>query len=325
MSYQPIENYAVIGNMRTAALVGMNGSIDWLCIPYFDSPSVFGAVLDDKKGGRFQISPIGEGIKQKQLYWPSTNVLVTRFLLADGIAEVEDLMPVGLGVDPRWYHQLHRRVRCVKGTVHFSMLCSPAFDYGRRDHQTTLKDTAAVFDCGDLKIALCGGVPLARAENDGVSAEFVLDEGKSQRFIMRAIDGDEDVGSIPSEEEAEEIFQTTIRFWQKWISGCAYRGRWREQVERSPLALKLLTFEPTGAIIAAATTSLPEVIGGGSNWDYRFTWIRDAAFTVYAFLRIGFREEAAAFMNWITRYMAPHAGGQTRLSPVFTVQGIPQL
>src|SRR5271168_927021 len=131
MAYQPIEDYGIIGNMRTVALVGMNGSVDWYCSPNFDSPSIFGAILDDKKGGRFQITPVSDRLKCKQFYWPSTNILVTRFLHEDGIAELEDFMPAGLPADSQSYRHLHRRIRCVRGTVRISMVCQPAFDYGR--------------------------------------------------------------------------------------------------------------------------------------------------------------------------------------------------
>ena len=162
MAYLPIENYGMIGNMRTVALVGMNGSIDWYCYPHFDSPSIFGALLDDRKGGRFQITPLAERIRYKQFYWPSTNILITRFLLADGIAEVEDFMPVGLslGVDSPWYHYIYRRVRCVKGRMRFSVVCRPAFDYGRKPHETVIDDNGAVFTTEGLGFALSTEVPL---------------------------------------------------------------------------------------------------------------------------------------------------------------------
>src|SRR5215813_4176100 len=170
MPYQPIENYGIIGNMRTAALVGIDGSIDWFCYPYFDSPSIFGAILDDEKGGRFKITAVADGLKRKQLYWPSTNILVTRFLLADGIAELEDFMPVGVTPDAPGYRAIYRRVRCVKGTVRFSMLCSPAFDYGRASHETTmLPGIGAVFSSNPLRLALCTKAPLHGNEEGGVA------------------------------------------------------------------------------------------------------------------------------------------------------------
>ena len=325
MSYQAIENYGIIGNMRTVALVGVNGSIDWYCYPRFDSPSGFGAILDDKKGGRFQIAPIAERVRYKQFYWPSTNILVTRFLLENGIAELEDFMPVGLPSDSPWYHHLYRRIRCVRGAVRISLVCRAAFNYGRKTHETLLEANGAIFNSGSLSLALSAAVPLRQDEQGGVAAEFVLEEGKSQVFILRGNPIDGSVLSPPPEKEAEELFQGTVKFWHKWVSACTYRGRWREQVQRSALVLKLLTFDPTGAIVAAPTTSLPEVIGGARNWDYRYTWLRDAAFTVYGFLRIGFRDEASGFMSWIENYASKHFRPGVPVPAVFTIEGDSQL
>ncbi|MGB9204162.1 MAG: glycoside hydrolase family 15 protein [Terriglobales bacterium] len=321
MSYQPIENYGIIGNMRTVALVGMNGSIDWYCYPHFDSPSIFGAILDHEKGGRFQISAAADGVRHKQFYWPSTNVLVTRFLLADGIAELEDFMPVGLPSDSPEYRHVYRRVRCVRGAVRISLSCRPAFDYGRQTHDTLIQANGATFKSGSLTLALSTAVPLRNDGRGGVSAEFVLSEGESQVFILRDGCDEGGVPYLPSEKDAETLLRCTVKFWRDWLSSCTYHGRWRDQVHRSALALKLLTFEPTGAIIAAPTTSLPEVIGGARNWDYRYTWIRDAAFTVYAFLRIGFRDEAAAFMGWIEDHGSKHVRPKAPGSVVFTIGG----
>jgi GH15 family glucan-1,4-alpha-glucosidase len=325
MSYQPIENYGIIGNMRTVALVGMNGSIDWYCCPHFDSPSIFGAILDDKKGGCFRISADSDSVRHKQFYWPSTNVLVTRFLMADGIAELEDFMPVGLPSDSPEYRHVYRRIRCVRGSVRISVACRPAFDYGRATHDTLIEANGATFKTGSLTLALSTAVPLNNDGRGGVSAEFMLSEGKSQVFILRDDGNEGGVPRPPSEEEVERLLRGTVKFWQDWLSACTYRGRWRDQVHRSALVLKLLTFEPTGAIIAAPTTSLPEVIGGARNWDYRYTWMRDAAFTVYAFLRIGFRDEAAAFMGWIEDYASKHARPQEHGAVVFTIHGDNQL
>ena len=321
MSYQPIENYGIIGNMRTVALVGMNGSIDWYCYPHFDSPSVFGAILDDEKGGRFQISADGDEARHKQFYWPSTNVLVTRFLLKDGIVELEDFMPAGLPSDSREYRHVYRRVRCVRGSVQISVACRPAFDYGRQTHQTQIGTNGATFKAGSLTLALSTAVPLSDDKQGGVSGDFVLNEGQSQVFILGQNSNDGALLSPPSEKNADELLRDTVKFWHDWLSACTYHGRWRDQVHRSALALKLLTFEPTGAIIAAPTTSLPEVIGGARNWDYRYTWMRDAAFTVYAFMRLGFRDEAAAFLGWIENYSSKH-GRRNEPSPVmFTING----
>jgi len=321
MAYQPIENYGIIGNMRTVALIGMNGSIDWYCYPNFDSPSIFGAILDDNKGGRFQIQAVGEDVRHKQLYLPSTNILITRFLLRDGIAELEDFMPVGLPPDSRWYRHLYRRIRCVKGSVRISLTCRPAFDYGRQGHDTVIDASGALFTSSSLNIALIGNVPLSEDGQGGVGGEFRLEEGQSKVFLLTPHNEEACVPCAPTEQEAEELLHKTVNFWQAWLSACTYRGRWREQVERSALALKLLTFEPTGAIVAAPTTSLPEVTGGARNWDYRYTWLRDAAFTVYGFLRIGFRKEAAGFIDWIQKYASAHLQADTPMPPLLTIEG----
>jgi GH15 family glucan-1,4-alpha-glucosidase len=326
MAYEPIENYGIIGNMRTVALVGINGSIDWYCPPQFDSPSIFGAILDYEKGGRFQICPLVENVRQKQFYWPSTNVLVTRFLHTDGIAELVDFMPVGLPSDSPWYDHLYRRIRCVRGSVRVSVACRPAFDYGRKTHETRIDANGAAFKSEGSCAFLSSALPLVHDGKGGVTTEFVLEEGKSQTFIFRGDCGEETSPCPPpADREAEELFHLTVRFWQSWLSACTYRGRWREQVHRSALALKLLTFEPTGAIVAAPTTSLPEVIGGSRNWDYRYTWLRDAAFTVYAFLRIGFREEASGFMRWIRDSAIRPSGAGMQTPVMFTVEGSSQI
>jgi GH15 family glucan-1,4-alpha-glucosidase len=325
MGYLPIENYGIIGNMRTAALVGVNGSIDWYCSPHFDSPSVFGAILDEHKGGRFQVAPMAEHVKSRQFYWPATNILITRFLHEDGIVELEDFMPVGLPADSRWYHQLCRRIRGVRGTVRIRVVCRPAFDYGQQAHETFIGENGAIFKSSCCRLTLCSGTRLEKMENGAAGTELVLKEGESKIFTLSSETGSQDVACPASEEEAEEIFQRTVKFWQGWLAQCTYRGRWRERVERSALVLKLLTFEPTGAIIAAPTTSLPEVIGGERNWDYRYTWLRDAAFTVYAFVRIGFMNEAAGFVSWMQNYAAKHTHMDEKIPTLFTIHGETEL
>jgi GH15 family glucan-1,4-alpha-glucosidase len=309
--------------MRTVALVGMNGSIDWYCYPHFDSPSVFGAILDDNKGGRFSIHPANEKVTHRQLYWPDTNILVTRFLQTDGIAELEDFMPVGLPPESPWYHHLVRRVRCIRGSVRFSLECTPAFDYGRAKHRLQIHAQGATFSMEQCSLSLSTEVPLQAIANGGVQSEFTLNENESAVFVLRGSfpqDQKEPFAPLTSAPEAEELFQETIRFWHHWLSACTYEGRWRQQVIRSALALKLMTFEPTGAIIASPTASLPEVIGGERNWDYRYTWMRDAAFTVYGLLRIGFKSEAAGFMKWI-RDHANDVPPEMPLPPVARIHG----
>jgi GH15 family glucan-1,4-alpha-glucosidase len=297
MPYQPIEDYGIIGNLRTAALIAKNGSIDWFCFPHFDSPSIFGAILDENKGGYFRIAPTSEEIARKQVYVPDTNVLITRFLAADGVGEVIDYMPLSTSKDVPPYLGLIRRVRVVRGTMQFRMECMPAFNYGRDTHSTEIIPAGARFAAPQLHFGLASSIPL-RQLGVGVSAEFSLDEGRTQSFQFRELGTNQDELGC-SEQKSEQLFQDTLFYWRQWLSKCTYRGRWRETVHRSALALKLLTFEPTGAIVAAPTCSLPESIGGPRNWDYRYTWIRDAAFTVYSLLRLGFLEEATQFVSFL--------------------------
>lgn len=323
VSYQPIENYGMIGNMRTVALVGVNGSIDWFCYPRFDSPSIFGSLLDDKKGGWFKISPVNENVRRKQFYWPSTNILITRFLLDEGIVEIEDFMPAGLPSDSPWYRNLCRRIRCIRGAVRMSVICRPAFNYGQTSHESTIEKNGAVFRTTNQCMALSSTTPLTLKEHGAAGAEFNIEEGEAQVFIFMGISENCAVECPPSTEEAEGLFRSTKNFWQKWVSSCTYHGRWFEQVQRSALALKLLTYEPTGAIIASPTCSLPEVIGGERNWDYRYTWLRDAAFTVYGFLRIGFKTEAEGFMHWLTGPATKSVTLDKPIPPLLTIDGSP--
>ena len=298
MAYQPIQNYGIIGNMRTAALVSIKGSIDWFCVPHFDSPSVFAAILDDEKGGRFEIAPTRKEVSTKQLYWPETNILITRFYSESGVAEIEDFMPVGLPRNAPWHHPLIRRVRVTQGSMEFHLRCHPAFDYARAAHRTIITERGASFRSANLTLGLATNIPLT-SDDRGAEAVFVLHEEQVAIFVLERLQSEQSCGHCPSLGEVDKLFEQTVKYWHRWLSNCTYAGRWRETVYRSALTLKLLTFEPTGAIIAAPTCSLPETLGGIRNWDYRYTWIRDAAFTLYGFLRIGFTEEADAFMGWL--------------------------
>lgn len=318
----PIESYGLIGNMRTAALVGINGSIDWFCPQKFDAPSIFAAVLDDEIGGRFMISPAEEYLRSKQFYWPDTNVLVTRFLCDDGVAELTDYMPVGIGSEDalreRW---LIRRLKLVRGSLSMRVLCQPAFDYARGKHKTKITENGAMFWSDDLRLALAASIPL-KEEDGGVSAVFNLAEGESAVFSIQLLDKGAKSFSPPlTAEEELPIFERTVDYWHDWLAQCTYTGRWREIVHRSALVMKLMTYEPTGAIVASPTCSLPEAIGGPRNWDYRYTWLRDAAFTIYGFLRIGFTNEARAFMGWLDARLHEIDGDAGSLQPLYTIDG----
>ena len=320
MAYQPIEHYGIIGNMRTSALVGWNGSIDWYCFPHFDSPSVFGAILDDQKGGRFSIAPLDHDVTHKQFYWPDTNLLITRFLSPEGIGEIEDFMPAGPSTTPDWHHQLVRRVRVVRGSMRFHLACHPAFNYARTPHETVLTSHGAGFYTQALNLGLATTLPL-KLDDRGVSAQFTLRQGETAVCVLRQIEPGQDCGATVTDQHAQVLFESTVRFWREWLAQCQYTGRWREMVTRSALVLKLLTFEPTGAIVAAPTCSLPEEIGGVRNWDYRYTWIRDAAFTLYGLLRIGFTREAAAFMDWLDRRSHDKSDAPGPLQIVYAIDG----
>ena len=301
MAYLPIEDYGIVGNMRTCALIGVNGSVDWFCCPNFDSPSVFAGILDDKKGGYFKIAPMLEDPPvQKQVYWPATNVLVTRFLAPNGVAEVIDFMPVPTEQNPHEHTELIRRVNCVRGVVPFILECYPAFNYARDEHRIELNENGAAFISDRLGLQLSTRILLEKDEaGNGVVGAFALSEGDSVTVSVGMLGDDTSDYHPPTPAESEALFEETVAYWRGWLRQCTYRGRWREMVERSALALKLLTYEPTGAIVAAPTCSLPEELGGERNWDYRYTWIRDAAFTLYALLRIGFTKEANRFMHWL--------------------------
>jgi len=299
MRYKPIEDYGMIGDMHTVALVGTDGSIDWLCVPHFDSPSVFAAILDCEKGGRFTIAPMENDIHCKQFYWPETNVLITRFLGPHGASELTDFMPAGRAVSGDGHHfQVIRKMTAVRGRINYRMQCQPAFNYARDSHTTIITEDGATFVSPSLRLELASATPLE--EKDGaVVADFTLAEGESAIFVLCDLSDNSEYGLALSVDDAEDLFHKTVAYWRNWISQCKYAGRWREMVHRSALALKLMTFEPTGAIVAAPTCSLPEGIGGERNWDYRYTWIRDSAFTIYAFLRLGFTQEAQAFMQFL--------------------------
>lgn len=304
--YLPIEDHGFIGDMHTAALVGTNGTIDWMCYPHFDSPSVFASILDAKKGGYFSIRPIeDDGHRVKQMYHADTNILVTRFLSSQGVGEIVDFMPVDQTEDQQRHHRLMRRVQVTRGTIHFRMECAPAFNYARTPHTTKLyPEQGASFLTGGLSMGLLTARKLqpfdpGNGMSPGVQAEFTLEEGQTAHFLLQQAAPDGTPGALPSPGEMDELRHRTLQFWRRWIAQCTYHGRWQEVVRRSALALKLMTFEPTGAIVAAPTTSLPESIGHGRNWDYRYTWVRDASFTLFALLRIGFTNEAERFMAWI--------------------------
>ncbi|MGC1832782.1 MAG: glycoside hydrolase family 15 protein [Candidatus Acidiferrales bacterium] len=315
MSFEPIENYGVIGNMRSIALVGMNGSIDFLCYPNFDSPTIFAALLDDEKGGRFQIQPQLKGKRVRQLYLPDTNILLTRFLAEEGVAEVTDYMPIGS--DGKQPNEIIRTVAVIRGEVEFKVLCQPRFNYAMSAHTVSVQDRYAIFSpAGDAcpPLSLHSTVAL-RQQSQDVTAEFKLRAGEDATFIFRGVRAK---GEQPELAFIDQRFHETARYWKAWIAKSKYKGRWREMVNRSALMLKLLISCEHGSLIAAPTFSLPEQIGGVRNWDYRFTWLRDATFTLYALIRLGFIEEAEAFIDWLKGRL----GDDAQRGPLQVMYGI---
>ena len=319
MSYQPIENYGIIGDLHTIALAGLNGSIDFMCFPKFDSPSIFAKLLDDKKGGFYCIVPEFSEPKTKQLYMPDTNVLLTRFLSSDGVGEITDFMPVGHTEEKK----LIRRVTTIRGEALYKLYCQPRFDYGQKNHTAEqVSPKEILFRSDGLTLRLKAGIPLQIKDND-VYAEFTLKATESTEFVLEIADNKTSAGDNIADMVTQSLFRT-VNFWKEWIARSTYRGRWRDVVNRSCLVLKLLSSSRYGSIIAAPTFSLPETIGGKRNWDYRYTWIRDASFTVYSLIRLGYSREAGRFMNWVEQ-MCRDIKGQERLGIMYSIDGNRQL
>ncbi len=320
-SYQPIEDYAVIGDLHTVALVGKNGSIDWCCLPRFDSPSVFGAILDSNKGGFFRIAPPDTpGMGHRQLYIPETNILITRFLTVDGVGEVTDFMPIKHSDSSEHQHHIIRAVKVVRGSLSFTMQCRPAFNYARDRHDLHISEKGVIFYSKTCCLGLASTVPVEEDGEGGVRATFTLHSGQSVYFLLESAK-DHDLAPEPVMKRAyEHAFSDTLHYWRRWLSQCQYQGRWRETVQRSALVLKLMTYAPTGAIVAAATTSLPETMGGARNWDYRYTWLRDASFSLYSLLTLGFTDEAQAFMGWLDA-RCHELGKDGTLQPMYGING----
>ena len=324
MDYQPIENYGIIGDLKTSALVGLNGSIDFMCFPNFDSPSIFAALLDKGKGGYFCIQPVFKEMKTKQLYLPDTNVLLTRFLSAEGVGEITDFMYIS--GQPNEERQLIRRITAIRGNVTYQLRCSPRFNYGLDAHEVTQTGPNEICfqSSGKTKLKLClrSNIPVS-IKRDDIVAEFTLPAGQTADFILDdpsvRQQNQQDIGAIVT----QSLFRT-VNYWKDWVSNSVYKGRWMDMVNRSALALKLLTSARYGSIIAAPTFSLPEYIGGQRNWDYRYTWIRDASFTVYSFIRLGYTKEAGAFMNWMEK-LCRDIKENSRLGIMYSIDGSTQL
>ena len=323
MSYPDIADHGLIGDLQTSALVSTDGTVDWYCVPRFDSPSIFACLLDEHRGGRFALAPTSTATTVKQMYLPDTAILVTRYLSEAGIAEVLDFMPVERPEVASDHRRLVRAVRGIRGEVELEARIEPRFDYGRRAHTVAVDGTTAVFESGDVRLNLTSVTPLER-EGDDVRSRFTVRAGDVRGFVLES-----GVSGTPitlGQGEVVRLFDDTVGFWRRWIEQSTYRGRWREAVERSAITLKLMTYAPTGGIVAAPTAGLPEQVGGSRNWDYRFTWVRDGSFSIYALLGLGFTEEAAAFGGWLRQRAQEQAGnGSGPLRIMYRVDGSSEL
>ena len=331
--YPNIGDHGLIGDLQTAALVTTDGCVDWFCVPRFDSPSVFASLLDADKGGFCRIAPDRDDYVSKQLYLPDTAILVTRFMTPDGVGEVHDFMPIA-GAKATDRHKLVRNIKVVRGTMKFRIQIKPRFNYGRTPHKLDYSEHGAVFHTDDMDLSVSGIAPVGttlralelQIEPDGGGLQWTrtLREGEIGGVVL------ESNGGLPQRlvppEEAQALSDETARFWSDWLHRSSYRGRWREMVSRSAMTLKLMTYAPSGALVAAPTAGLPEQIGGERNWDYRYTWIRDASFSIYALLGLGYLEEAGQFMQWLRERATEQAGnGSGPLRIMYRVDGTSDL
>ncbi len=313
----PIAGHGLIGDLRTVALVTEAGTIDWFCPERFDGPSVFAAILDGERGGHWTIAPEAARSRTTQFYFPDSGVLVTRFMTREGVVELQDFMPVSE------HQRIVRRVSCVRGRMRLRSELRPRFDYARAEHRTRRNHDGVVLATDELKLTLFAGTEL-HTEHGDVLARADVTEGDTVTFVLHV--GDVGVPGCHASDAARTLFDETVGFWRDWLGTSTYRGRWREMVHRSALTLKLLTYAPSGAIVAAPTAALPETIGGERNWDYRYVWMRDAAFSVYALIRLGFTEEARAFNHWTARRIADGAGRDgPPLQVMYRLDGDPDL
>ena len=313
-----IDAHGIIGDMRSAALVNNKGSIDFFCWPEFDSPSIFCALLDSPDAGIFQLTPDLPNARREQIYLPDTNVLQTRWLSDAAVVEVTDLLAISDEIDD--LPLLIRRVRVVSGTADIHLRCAVRHDYARAPTHVALDNGAVCFNAdGQPGLRLASSQPLLIDDGAAV-ARFTLNQGEGADFVLGGVDDDR-----VDSHCTDLALAHTLKFWRGWIAQSNYRGRWREMVNRSALALKLLTSRKHGAIIAAATFGLPETPGGERNWDYRYTWIRDASFTVYAFMRLGFVEEANAYMRWLKGRVSDCCGQPMKINILYGIDGRQEL
>ncbi|MEU6204878.1 glycoside hydrolase family 15 protein [Micromonospora musae] len=327
-TYPAVERHGLIGDLQTAALISDDGTLDWFCAPRFDSPSCFGALLDGRKGGFLRFSPHGVDYVSKQLYLPGTPILLTRFLSADGVAELVDFMPV-TGEQATDRHRLVRLVRMIRGSMSFRFDCRPRFNYGLDPYDLEVHDGGDVFRSRTLTLTLSrirsedalAGEEAMHWDAEGGRTTYTLHQGQHIGLVLET--GCPEPPRWIDVAEVYELLDQTRDYWRRWLDRFHYTGRWREMVERSAVTLKLMTYAPTGAPVAAVTAGLPEQIGGSRNWDYRYTWVRDASLSVQALLRLGFMDEAERYLGWLDDRI--RESGARPLKVMYRVDGSPDL
>jgi GH15 family glucan-1,4-alpha-glucosidase len=296
-----IEDYALIGDCETAALVGKDGSIDWLCWPDFSSPACFAALLGTAQNGRWLLAPKNPSKRVTRRYREHTLILETRFETASGVLLLTDFMPVR-----ETHSDVVRIATCLEGSVRVRMELCIRFDYGRTVPWTGERNGNAWAAAAGTGIAYLRTDQPVRTEEDVAVADFMLSEGQHRSFTLTHVRASEDP---PRRVNVQKALKQTENFWVKWTSKSTYEGSWKREVERSLITLKALTYRPTGGIVAAPTTSLPERIGGDRNWDYRYCWLRDAAFTLESLLSVGYHEEAIAWREWLLQAVGSSVRG----------------
>jgi pentatricopeptide repeat protein len=326
-AYPRIADHGLIGDLQTAALVSTEGTVDWFCSPRFDAPSIFGALLDQHRGGHLRTRPVGAPFATRQMYLPDTAILITRFLTEAGVGELVDFMPV-TGSQVTRQHRLVRLLRCVRGEMTFQVDVAPRFDYGRRTHELHVTEEGAIFRAGGTTLTVHPArepddprlaQQLAGADGD-LHLAVTLRAGQTRGVVLHT-DADGPPRAMPA-AEVQRMFDDTVAFWRDWSNRSSYTGRWREELLRSAITLKLMTYAPSGGVVAAPTMGLPENIGGERNWDYRYTWIRDASFSVQALMRLGFVDEAIGFGQWLRQRVEERAGnGAGPLEVMYRVDG----
>ena len=314
--YKKISDYGIIGNLYSIALIGLDGSIDWMCLPHIDSPSIFGALLDDKKGGRYSISPADEWDSAAE-YIPGTNILRTRFRTGTGVMQITDFMPVcscGNEEQEEERNELYRLIEIHEGRIRAEIVFDPRFDYARA--ATVIKEHGdGVSATGNDEVVLLSSSRKINITDNMVKEEWDLNKGEKVWLNLRFGDGEPEE---LDQEKAEKALKDTETYWRKWLdkseTGRTIKlGPYKDRVQRSALVLKLLNYEATGTIAAAATTSLPEEVGGVRNWDYRYTWVRDTSFTLQTLFSLGHLSESEGYIRWIEKLLSEHGAGKMQI------------